>query len=90
MNDYQPNHITDCIIETGLALEKGILILGDLASNFPYDGNQSDYIQKWTWECERITTLIDIALDYMVEASEKVERAKELAKAQAEVQKKSA
>lgn len=84
--DYQPNNITDCVADAQLALEKGRLILGDLTTTYPFDGDKKDYIQKWTFECGRITTFMEIALDYMYEASKRLERAEQLRKGAAAIE----
>lgn len=76
--EYIPNNVIDCLAEAGMALEKGMLIMGDITTEYPFDGNKDEKIKAWLFEYGRITTFIDIAFDYMAEAAKKIERAKEI------------
>lgn len=77
--NYIPNNVTDCIIEADMALEKGLFILGNLTTEYPFDGEMTeDKRRAWLFECQRILTLMDIAFDYMATASKTIERAKQI------------
>ena len=79
--DYQSNNVTDCIIDAYLKLEKGLLVLGDLTTEHSFDGDFTDEVREaWTFEYHRITTLMDIAFDYMSEARFVLEQAREIDK----------
>lgn len=82
---YTPNNVTDCIENTEIALEKSLLILGDLTNKYTFTiqpkanlNTANHEAQLWLWEYNRIITFIEIIQDYVFIASELIEHAKSL------------
>ena len=83
--DYQPNNVTDCISVAGIAIEKGLLLLGDLVTEYSFCNSPKADLdtanreaQKLLIEYNRLRIFMDMAHDYFFEVSRIIDRAYEI------------